>query len=133
MAGTKSRVELMITSRVLTPAQIGFRVGLKGERRGAAHGAPVHEVENRWVLRSDVPEDEPLTTHVANLLGRLAPHVDEIRALADEHPITFTCVIYADSEREHNQEVFLSSEQVELISAMGAIIWADVYFLGGDD
>src|SRR3712207_7090334 len=37
----------------------------------------------------------------------------EIRVLADEHPVTFTCVVYADSKRDHNQEVFLSREQVE--------------------
>lgn len=84
------------------------------------------------MLRSSVPENEPLATHIADLLGRLAPYVDELRVLADEHPVTFTCVIYADSKRDHNQEVFLSREQVELIVTMGASIWADVYFLGDD-
>ena len=39
-------------------------------------------------------------------------------------------MIYADSERDYNQEeVFLSGEQVGLIGAMGANFWADVYFL----
>lgn len=87
------------------------------------------EREDRWVLRSNVPEEEPLTTHLADLLGRLTPHVDEIRALADEHSVAIACVIYADSERDYNQEVFLSGEQVGLIGAMGANFWADVYFL----
>ncbi len=85
--------------------------------------------EDRWVLRSNVPEEEPLTAHLADLLGSLTPHVDEIRALADEHSVAIACVIYADSERDYNQEVFLSGEQVGLIGAMGANFWADVYFL----
>ncbi len=58
------------------------------------------------------------------------PYVEKVRALADEHLVTFACVIYADSENDYNQELSLSREQVDLVSSMGATFWADVYFLG---
>jgi hypothetical protein len=83
-------------------------------------------------VRSTLPRVDPLEEHVAELLGRLTPHIDEIRALSDENSVTFACVIYADSQGDYVQEVFLSSEQVDLISAMGANFWAEVYFLTGD-
>ena len=41
-------------------------------------------------------------------------------------------MIYAGSEGDYNHQVILSGEQVDLISAMGANFWADVYFLVGD-
>ena len=53
-------------------------------------------------------------------------------ALSDEHSVTFACVIYADSEGDYAQQIFLSSEQVDLISVMDDNFWVDVYFLAGD-
>ncbi|CAA9539324.1 MAG: hypothetical protein AVDCRST_MAG05-5226 [uncultured Rubrobacteraceae bacterium] len=83
-------------------------------------------------MQSTLSRESTLDEHVADLLGRLAPHVDEIRALSGEHVVTFACVIYADSEEDYAQQVIVSGEQVDLISAMGANFWADVYFVAGD-
>ena len=71
--------------------------------------------------------------HIADLVRRLVPLVHTIRALADEHAVTFIIVLYADSKKDFNQEVFLPREVVDLLSALGASFWVDMYFLGNDE
>ncbi len=51
-------------------------------------------------------EENPLERHVANLVGRLTPCADRIRALANECSVSFACLIYTDSEKAYNQDVY---------------------------
>lgn len=131
---------LRITSQTLTPAQIDARVGLKanraqrkGDQRGTSRGRPVLEKENRWAVLSSLARTEPIEAHVADLSRKIRSYVARIRELAEENVITFTCVMYVRSAEEYNPEVFLPRDTVDLISALGADFWVDMYFLASAD
>jgi Domain of unknown function (DUF4279) len=84
-------------------------------------------------VQSTVASEEPIETHVTDLLERAASFSEGIRALADENDVTFVCVIYADSGDDYNPEVFLPSTAIDCLSTLGASFWVDVYFLSDID
>ena len=136
---TKSYAILRISSETLTPAQITSLVGLeadeswtKGERRityESYKGPPIYEKVNLWRVQSTLAREEPIEAHVSDLIDRIAPFAQEIRALADENEVTFTCVIYADSEDDYNPEVYLPSSAIDFLSTLRANFWVDFYLL----
>lgn len=139
IVATEAYAILWITGQTLTPVEISSRVGLeadktwtKGERRityEGYNGPPIYEKASRWKVQSTIAREEPIEAHVTNLMERIAPFSEGIRALADENDVTFACVIYADSEDNYNPEVFLSSSAIDFLSTLGASFWVDFYFL----
>jgi hypothetical protein len=95
-------------------------------RPHAGREVPGRKEENRWVLRSNIPEEVSLATYVTELLGRSKPCVDKIKALANKRIVVIAGAIHADSDMDYNQEVFLSGEQVDLIRAQkrGGTRWS---------
>ncbi len=139
---TKTHVALRITSQTLTPEEISSLVGMsadearkKGEPKGnsAYRGRPVFAKDSRWVVESTLPPTAPPEAHIENLSERLAPYVDNIRALADENDVSFWCAMYIYSEDEYSPGLYFAKETINLLSSLRASLNIDPYFLVGDD
>jgi Domain of unknown function (DUF4279) len=95
---SKVYVRLQILSEVRTPEEISRELGVAydtswriGDLRAKT---TIAEKQHGWVLNSALPITADLQDHVQDLLARLAPIADRVKALTSNAVVEFSCVVY---------------------------------------
>ena len=122
--------KLGIFSDSLSHEQISSILGIKcdkgynkGDRRG---NTIIYEKENGWIIFSQISRDLPLIEHVKNVLERISPVIEKVKAL-EEKPgieVELGCVIHAKKE----PPIFFTKDVILALSKIGASIDIDLYF-----
>ena len=122
-------VRFKISSATLSAADVSARTGLTpdeswkiGEARGA-FGAV--EKSHGFVLESKVRAQDALADHISAMLKRLAPHAQQIGALANEATIELSCIVH----RKAAPALKFERDDLRWLGVMGARLDIDIYIL----
>ena len=125
----QTAVRFKISSATLSAADVSARTGLTpdeswkiGEARGA-FGAV--EKMHGFVLESKVRVQDSLNDHVQAMLKRLAPHAQQIGALANEAVIELSCIVH----RKVAPALKFERDDLRWLGVMGARLDIDIFIL----
>ena len=122
---------LRIFSDKLTPDQLSSRIGIqhewakvKGDPKRP--GVPIYHKQNIWAIRSQISRDKPINEHIDDLLKRIIPVIDILKEISVEQGnyIEFGCILRSEEE----PSLFITKEQIQIISKIGADIDIDLYY-----
>ena len=129
MMREQTAVRFKISSATLSAADVSARTGLApdeswkiGEARGA-FGAV--EKAHGFVLESKARAQESLADHIQAMLKRLAPHAQQIGALANEAVIELSCIIH----RKAAPALKFERDDLRWLGVMGARLDIDIFIL----
>ena len=102
---------------------------LKGEMREIGEGKHRREkenIENAWILRSELPRNTPIEKHIENLLNKIAPHKQNFIDVAKSYVFQFNCAIYY---YEANPGILLSPTILKKAGELNIPLSFDIYCL----
>jgi hypothetical protein len=129
MLREQTSVRFKISSATLSAKDIETRTGLVPDeswKMGVARGV-FGNVEKRhgFVLESKAPVSASLDDHVKAMLKRLAPHAQQIGALAGEATIEFACIVH----RHSAPMLHFERDDIRWLGVMGAKLDVDIFIL----
>lgn len=129
MPTESTRLTLTIESPKLTAKELEERLGLRPDvswLAGAARGAFGARAKNHgFALESALSPNEPLSSHVREMLKRLAPYAQKLGALGPELDVELECTLH----RRQAPAVELSRDDLRWLAAMGARLRIDVQLI----
>lgn len=125
----QTAVNFHIFSATLTAKDIEARTGLAPDdswKMGDARGAfGAVEKMHGFVLQSKARMNESLDDHIKAMLKRLAPHAQQVGALANECKIELSCQIH----RKLAPALKFERDDLRWLGVMGARLDIDVHIL----
>ena len=127
---TEIYVRLNINSETVDHEQLSSAIGMDfdtvwkaGDLRARSI---ILEKTNGGRIESGLPKTEPLEAHIVSLLQRVAPIADNIKSLANDNTVEFSCVIYSDEV----PPLCFDRTSIDAIGMLGASLDIDLYVLG---
>jgi hypothetical protein len=125
----QTAVRFKIHSATLTASDVQARTGLAPDeswKLGDARG-PFGAVEKMhgFVLESKMRVQDSLDDHLKAMLKRLAPHAQQIGALANEAKIELCCMVH----RKIAPALKFERDDLRWLGVMGARLDIDIYIL----
>lgn len=123
----RSRVCFRIFSPNLDPEDVSRNLGLSPDHShyqgDYPQGKPTFTAyrHGMWLLRSKLPNEHSLETHLGDLLSILESKQSYIKALAQSATVDFSCTLYSQNGFQ------LSPQILSRIANLGAILGVVVY------
>ena len=122
-------VRFKISSATLSAQDIAARTGLTPDESwkiGDARGS-FGNVEKRhgFVLESKASVQAALDDHIKEMLKRLAPHAQQIGAIAAETTIEFVCIVH----RNAAPMLHFERDDIRWLGVMGAKLDVDIFII----
>jgi Domain of unknown function (DUF4279) len=103
----------------------------KGETFGGRHGRVGHRHTGAWLLSSGLPDTVALADHLREILRRLEPKGDQIRALRDQgYTLDVFCGYFLE---RYNEQFILPPDVLGRVAALGAALHLDIYSSDADE
>jgi pyruvate kinase len=101
---------------------------LKGEINDVANKL-LKRTDSLWEIQSNVPEHRPIDEHIEFMFKIVKEREDGLKYLTSKYECEFTINSKCDKIEDFNYGIYMSNENMRLISDIGLNLDIDVYFL----